>query len=172
MSVFEAIHPIWGSNFSNQLKAADAKNPGDDGNGYIITIIPGLFGGKRRQQRYVGDELLPATDGDNVKRHYRHKCELLRIVMMPRRYSPSFIVFMNGHITSEFDSDEIEIRIMPEELVENNSKPTAEVWFHGEGLRYGPLNHYDTDRVICTFASQEQLNAYLGVIPGANSSES
>lgn len=162
MAVYEIKHPIWGSNFENQLEVDKINNPGDDGDGYVNVTVRGFLGREKEVKKYVGNDMIQATDNDEAKRYYHHKCGLLKIIMMPRQYNPSFIVFLDGHITSEFSSREMELRIKPGELTSNDDKPIAEIWFYGTGTRYGPLHRYETYRLICTFSSQEQLNAYLG----------
>ena len=48
----------------------------------------------------------------------------------------------------------------PDEVKEND-KPIAEVWFHGEGKRWGPLRNYGTSRIVCTFADRKQMEEYI-----------
>lgn len=171
MSVYEIKHPVWGSNFSNQLCAEDAKNPGENGNGYVTVTKTGFFGREKQVREYVGDNLITATDTDFVKRYFHHKCELLKIIMMPRQYSPTFIVLLDGHIMTEFYSHEIETRVQPDDLAGNKGRPIAEIWFHGIGQRYGPLTNYGSSRLICTFSSQEQLDSYLSTSAGVSVSK-
>ncbi len=49
----------------------------------------------------------------------------------------------------------MEFRFAPDDLEDNDGNPIAEVWFSGKGTRRGPLQEYDTSRLICTFADKE-----------------
>ncbi len=165
MAAHEVQHQRWGSNLANQISGHIWKGKGNDGP-YNVTIeeYKGVFGGtKTREKReHVGFAWFPADDENKeAKRRFRHRCGLLRIVMTPHSKGPLFVVFLDGHVTSNFVSDEMEFRFAPEVLKENDGKPIAEVWFHGKGKRHGPLRNYGTSRIVCIFADKEQMDQYI-----------
>ncbi len=159
----EVQHPRWGSNLANQLTAEQARDYGKDGKGHVvITTVPRVLfpGTKQKKTSYEWIER-PATDEDVVRREFHHRCGLLKIVLVSSRDRIQFTAFLDGHVTSNFVSSEIEFRFAANELEDNGGKPTAEVWFAGSGPRRGPLEYYGTSRLVCTFADQEQMNQYL-----------
>lgn len=162
---YEVQHPHWGSNLVNQIVAHAWKGKGNRGDYNVTTEqYSGFFGGTktREKKEYVGTGwVLTNDDNEDAKRQYRHRCGLLKIVMTPHRNGPMFVVFLDGHVMSNFVSGEMEFRFVPEDLKENDGKPIAEVWFHGKGKRHGPLHEYGTSRIICTFADKEQMDQYL-----------
>lgn len=165
MAAHEVQHPLWGSNLMNQIVAHARKGKGNRGNYNVTTEqYSGFFGGMktREKEEYVGTGWVITTDdNEDAKRQYRHRCGLLKIVMTPHRNGPMFVVFLDGHVTSNFVSGEMEFRFAPEDLKKNDGKPIAEVWFHGKGKRRGPLHDYGTSRIICTFVDKEQMDQYL-----------
>lgn len=166
MTVHEIRHPNWGSNLANQLSAKVWKNYGTDGYQYTEVVYTTIFGNRKTKTKtaYIGHNLYEADDADEeAKREFKHRCGLLKIVMMPGRNGPVFAVFLDGHVVSNFDSGEMEYRFAPEELGENGGKPIAELMFSGKGKRFGPLRQYGTSHIICTFADQKQMNEYLDV---------
>lgn len=161
MTAHEIRHWRWGSNLANQLSADVASDYGEDGSGYKTVTVQRLLGGAKQKKQYVGYVNRPATDDDSVKRQFHHRCGLLKIVMAPQRNGPMFVAFLDGHVTSNFVSSEMEFRFAPDVLKENDGKPIAEVWFSGTGKRHGPLHNYGTSRIICTFADKEQMDQCL-----------
>lgn len=161
MAVQEIQHPRWGSNFGHQLSAEDVVEYGEDGKGYKIVTVQRLFGGTKQKKKKVGYLKRLATDNDVVKRKFRHRCGLLRIVMAQGRDTPIFVAFLDGHVTSNFVSSEMEFHFAPDDLKDNDGKPIVEVWFEGKGKRRGPLDIYGTSRIVCTFADKEQMDQYL-----------
>ncbi len=165
MAAHEVQHPRWGSNLANQIVAHAWKGQGNRGDYNVTTEqYKGLFGGNktRTKTEYVGPGwTLTTDDNEEAKRQYQHRCGLLKIVMTPHRNGPMFVVFLDGHVTSNFVSGEMEFRFAPGELTENSGNPIVEVWFHGRGKRHGPLDDYGTSRIVCTFADKEQMDQYL-----------
>jgi prepilin-type processing-associated H-X9-DG protein len=160
MAVHEIQHPHWGSNFANQLSFSPIRSYGENESGYNTVTVQGFFGPKQKKQ-FVGWIELPTTDNDSVRRYFQHRCGLLKIVVTPHRNGPMSVVFLDGHVASNFISSNIEFRFAPDTLKENDGKPIAEIWFSGEGTRYGPLDGYDTSRIICTFANKEHMDQHL-----------
>lgn len=166
MSVNEIHHSLWGSNFANQIVAHEWKGLGNLGAQYdrVTEQYTNFLGFTRTRKKmvYVGEGWVETTDDNKiVTRRYQHRCGLLKIVMTPHRDGSMFVAFLEGHVTSTFISSEMEFRFAPDELKKNDGKPIAEVWFHGIGTRRGPLSHYGTSRIICTFADKGQMDQYL-----------
>lgn len=161
MAVYQIKHKRWGSNLAVSLFADNAVDYGEDGEGNRIVTVLGLFGGLKQKKVRVGYIRRAATDDDEVMREFRHRCGLLKIVMAPHRDGPMFVVFLDGHVTSNFVSEEMEFHFAPDELKDNDGEPIADVWFSGKGTRHGPLRGYGTSRIVCTFANKEQMDQYL-----------
>lgn len=165
MTVHENQHARWGSNFANQIVAHAWKGKGNHGEYNVTTEqYTGFFGGTKTRQKkeYVGTELVVTTDdNEEATRQFKHRCGLLKIVMTPHRNGPMFVAFLDGHVASNFVSSEMEFRFAPDDLKDNDSKPIAEVWWHGKGKRLGPFHDYGTSRIVCTFADKEQMDQYL-----------
>lgn len=166
MAIYEIKHPVWGSNLSEQVEALVYKGLGNRGNYNFTTEKYKDFFGKtkiRGREEFVGSGNVVTTDDNEIaKRQYRHRCGLLKITMTQlSKGTVMFTVFLDGHVVSDFPSNEIEFRLAPDDLKENANRPIAEIWFRGEGKRWGPLNLYVASRIICTFADKEQMEQYL-----------
>ena len=167
MAIQEVLHPRWGSNLADQTSARAWKGMGNCGDYNITTEeYKGFFGRMktRKKKEYVGIGWVSVSDdNEDAIRQYRHRCGLIKVIMTPHRNGPMFVALLDGHVTSNFASNEIEFRFAPDGLAENDGKPIAEVWFQGEGERRGPLHNYGTSRIVCTFADEAQMDHYLDV---------
>jgi hypothetical protein len=161
MSVLQIQHSRWGNNLSNQLSVASALKGGDGDSGYTTTVVKNFFGGERLKQKFVGLSLQPASDNDRALREFRHRCGLMKIMLMSNRCGSFFVAFLDGHCVSDFKSSDVEFRFAKDELDGNDGNPMAEIWFRGVGKRHGPLDLYGTTRLICTFADKKHMEQYL-----------
>lgn len=165
MLVHEIQHPRWGSNMTNQTVARALKGLGNQGEYHVTSeVVTNFLGWSiiRKKKECVGKGWVTTTDdNEDADRQYQHRCGLLKITMTHQRGEPLFVAFLDGHVASNFNSKEMEFRLAPDELKDNEGKPIVEVWFSGKGRRRGPLSDYRTSRIICTFADKEQMDQYL-----------
>lgn len=154
-------HPVWGSNIGNQLVAKPISDPGDNNSSYRVQRVPGWFGRETTRRVYVGNNKIPAADTDNTARCFRHRCGLLKVVLMPGPQGPEFVAFLDGHVTSRFSPDEVSFHFA--ELGPDGGKPVADVEFWVNGPRKGPFTNYATTRLMCMFVDQAQMDQYVDV---------
>lgn len=156
MPVNEIIHEVWGSNLNKQEKVEKVQVRGH----YEKKIVDGFFG-KKEENVFVDTYYIDATDEDEARRFFSHKCGLLSLFLTYVQGRPRFIVFLDGHVGSEFVAHEMEFRFDKEKLGINNGKPIVEICFYGIGKRRGPFSSYSTSSIIFTFADQDQMDQYF-----------
>jgi len=160
----EVQHPVWGSNVAHQISADDIPMYGEDGEGNKIVTVSGWFGLEKKKRTFVGHINRPATDNDQTKRQFQHRCGLLKITLNSLdswRDDPVFTTSLDGHIGSELWASEMEFHFAPDELEENCGNPIAEIWFSVFGKRLGPFRDYNASRIVCVFRDKEQMLEYL-----------
>ena len=146
----EIRHPKWGSNLARQLEAFNLES---------TKRRKGLFQGSDTEPTYVR---VSADDETRATRFFKHRCGLLRLIVMPQKV----LVFFDGHTTSEVRPEDVTFRIAHEELKENNGKPIADVSFSGYGTRYNCRAGQRTHSLVCIFADEKQIGDYVTAAVG------
>jgi hypothetical protein len=159
-------HPLWGSNLRHQLSAeAEVLFNGD---GYERHLKPYRIWPLNRIKRqvrgkYVGQIVTDTTDHEAfAKRTFRHRCGLKKLFTVPGGEGglPQFFALFDGHVFSVPDARHIALRFDPE-VEKNRGEPIADVWFHGNGTRWGPLYQPETSKLVCCFANRAQIRKYV-----------
>lgn len=139
IEAFESHHPLWGSNFANQIKADPIKN---------------------------GECERPADDDDITKRFFSHTCGIFKTMASTNCFTVLHTFFFEGHCGTGFVPNEIEMRIASSDdekrlIAKNGGRPYASFKFHGAGKRYGPLRNYHASNIVCVFANRRQEKQYM-----------